>query len=95
MLGDLVGIGGGLISTKIGEVKEIQKEIEDRLALWRHASFLISMDGMTGYIDENSRRQFEMFDALYRLICAVGGLQELKETDKEAVSSEGEAGKGD
>ena len=27
MLGDLVGIGGGLISTKIGEVKEIQKEI--------------------------------------------------------------------
>ena len=84
MFSDMVGIGGGLISTKLREVKEIQKEIEDMLELWSHASFRISMDGMTGYIDENSRRQYEMFDALYRLICAVGGLQNLKDEDKEA-----------
>jgi hypothetical protein len=84
MLGDMVGIGGGLISTKLDEVKEIQNEIEDKLELWSHAAFRISMDGMSGYVDENSRRQYEMFDDLYRLVCAVGGLQKLKETDKEA-----------
>ncbi len=84
MFGDFVGFDGGLISTKLDEIKEIQKEIEDRLTLWRHSAFRISMDGMTGYIDENSRRQFEMFDALYRLICAVGGLHGLKGADEEA-----------
>ena len=71
MLGDFIGIGGGLISTKLCEVKEIQKEIENRLALLRHS-------------DENSRRQFEMFDALYRLICAVGGMHRLEGSDEEA-----------
>ena len=78
------------------EIKEIQRDIEDMLELLYYAAFLTnSATGCVEYINDKDRLKYEMFTALYRLICAVGGLQELKGTDKEAVSSEGEVGKGD
>ena len=77
-------IGGGLVSVKMAEIKKIQETIEDKLELWRKSIYRYSPDGYEiESMNTRMMHEYEMFDALYRLICAVGDLQRLDEQEAE------------
>ena len=67
----------------MSEIKEAQKEAEEKLEMWRRAAFLYERERFSTKTDI-FWRQYEMFFALYDLICAVGGL--------EYLDDDGEAG---
>ncbi len=74
-------IGGGLVSAKMTEIKKIQETIEDKLQLWRKSIYRYSLDGEIESMDTRAMHEYEMFDALYRLICALGDLERLDEQE--------------
>ena len=75
-------IGGGLISAKMAEIKKIQGTIEDELQLRQNSIYMYSPDGdEIESMDTRMMHEYEMFDALYRLICAVGDLERLDEQE--------------
>ena len=76
-------IGGGLVSAKMAEIKKIQETIEGKLQLWRESIYRYSLDGDIESMDTRTMHEYEMFDALYRLICAVGDLERLDEQEAE------------
>ena len=77
-------IGGGLVSAKMAEIKKIQETIEDKLQLWRKSIYRYSLDGYEiESMDTRMMHEYEMLDALYRLICAVGDLERLDKQEAE------------
>jgi len=65
----------------MGDIKESQEEVKANLEIWRRAAYLYEREQFSCPADL-LRRQYEMFFALYCLVCSISGLNAFDENEE-------------